>query len=82
VVTRDPNDERVRATALCGRATSHVPPDDDLLSLQQDEAMTIMALEAFIALVQGNAAVVRIPPLTRRTSCPELAYDRLMTVAN
>jgi predicted nucleic acid-binding protein len=52
VVTRDPNDDMVIATALRAQAAYIVTRDNDLLSLQQYEKMTIISPEAFIAIVR------------------------------
>jgi uncharacterized protein len=51
-VVRDPNDDMVIATAIRAQATYIVTRDNDLLSLQQYEDITIMSPEAFIAIVR------------------------------
>jgi uncharacterized protein len=52
VVTRDPNDDMVIATAVRAQAAYIVTRDKDLLSLQQYEDITVMSPEAFIAIVR------------------------------
>jgi putative PIN family toxin of toxin-antitoxin system len=51
-VVRDPNDDMVIATAVQAHAAYIVTRDNDLLSLQQYEDITIMSPEAFIAIVR------------------------------
>ena len=51
-VVRDPNDDMVVATAVQAQAAYIVSRDNDLLSLQQYEDITIIAPEAFIAIVR------------------------------
>ena len=52
VVIRDPNDDRVIATAQCAQAACIVTRDKDLLSLQHYEGITMITPEGFIALVR------------------------------
>jgi uncharacterized protein len=52
VVTRDPNDDMVIATAARAQAAYIVTRDDDLLSLQQYEDITIISPEAFMAILR------------------------------
>jgi putative PIN family toxin of toxin-antitoxin system len=56
VVTRDPNDDMVIATAVCAQAAYIVTRDKDLLSLQQFEAIAVVSPEAFIAIVRERGA--------------------------
>ena len=51
-VVRDPNDDMVIATAVQAQAAYIVTRDNDLLSLQQYEDITIISPEAFIAIVR------------------------------
>jgi len=51
-VVRDPHDDMVIATAVRADATYVVTRDNDLLSLQQYEDITIITPEAFIAIVR------------------------------
>jgi uncharacterized protein len=51
-VVRDPNDDMVIATAVRAQAAYIVTRDNDLLSLQQYEGITVISPEAFIALVR------------------------------
>ena len=55
VVTRDPNDDMVIATAVRPQAAYMVTRDHDLLSLQQYEDITIITPEAFIAIVRQHS---------------------------
>ena len=52
VVTRDPNDDMVIATAVRAQAAYIVTRDSNLLSLQQYEDITIISPEAFIAIAR------------------------------
>jgi putative PIN family toxin of toxin-antitoxin system len=52
VVTRDPNDDMVIATAVCAQAAYIVTRDKDLLSLQQYEDITVISPEAFMAIIR------------------------------
>src|SRR5712691_11618407 len=52
VVTRDPNDDMVIATAVRAQAAYIVTRDNDLLSLQHHEGITMITPEAFIAIVR------------------------------
>ncbi len=52
VVTRDPNDDMIIATAARAQAAYLVTRDNDLLSLQQYEDITIISPETFIAIVR------------------------------
>jgi putative PIN family toxin of toxin-antitoxin system len=52
VVARDPNDDMVIATAIRAQAAYVVTRDNDLLSLQQHEDITIISPEAFIAIMR------------------------------
>jgi len=54
VITRDPNDDMVIATAQRAQAAYIVTRDNDLLSLQQYENITIISPEAFIAIVRAH----------------------------
>lgn len=54
VVFRDPNDDMVIATALRAQAAYIVTRDDDLLSLQQYENITILTPEAFMAILREH----------------------------
>jgi uncharacterized protein len=54
VVTRDPNDDMVIATAARAQAAYIVTRDNDLLSLQQYADITIITPEDFIAIVRGR----------------------------
>jgi uncharacterized protein len=51
-IVRDPNDDMVIATAVQAQAAYIVTRDNDLLSLQQYEDITIISPEAFIAIVR------------------------------
>src|SRR5215211_3402166 len=51
-VVRDPNDDMVIATAVHAQVAYVVTRDNDLLSLQQYEDITIISPEAFIAIVR------------------------------
>jgi uncharacterized protein len=51
-VVRDPNDDMVIATAVQAQAAYIVTRDNDLLSLQQYEDITMISPEAFIAIVR------------------------------
>ena len=51
-VVRDPNDDMVIATAVHAQVAYIVTRDNDLLSLQQYEDITILSPEAFIAIVR------------------------------
>jgi uncharacterized protein len=51
-VVRDPNDDMVIATAVQAQAAYIVTRDNDLLSLQQYEDITIISPETFIAIVR------------------------------
>ena len=51
-IVRDPNDDMIIATARRAPAASIVTRDDDLLSLQQYEDISILTPEAFIAIVR------------------------------
>ena len=51
-VVRDPNDDMIVATARRANVAYIVSRDDDLLSLQQYEGITIITPEAFMALVR------------------------------
>jgi putative PIN family toxin of toxin-antitoxin system len=51
-VPRDPNDNPVVATALKARASYLVTRDDDLLSLQEYEGITMITPEDFMALLR------------------------------
>src|SRR5262249_53959412 len=51
-VVRDPNDDMVIATAVQAQAAYIVTRDNDLLSLQQYEDITVISPEAFIAIVR------------------------------
>ena len=51
-IVRDPNDDMVIATAHRAHAAYIVTRDDDLLSLQQYEDISILTPEAFIAIVR------------------------------
>jgi putative PIN family toxin of toxin-antitoxin system len=51
-IVRDPNDDMVIATARRANAAYIVTRDDDLLSLQQYEDISILTPEAFIAIVR------------------------------
>ena len=55
-VPRDPNDDPVVATALAAHAMHIITRDDDLLSLQEYEGITMMTPEAFMTMlrVQGR----------------------------
>jgi uncharacterized protein len=55
VVTRDPNDDMVIATAVRAQAAYIVTRDNDLLSLQQYEDIIIITPEAFIAIVREHS---------------------------
>ena len=55
VVTRDPNDDMVIATAARAQAAYIVTRDDDLLSLQQYEDITIISPEAFMAILRERS---------------------------
>jgi uncharacterized protein len=50
-VVRDPNDDMVIATAVRAQAAYIVIRDNDQLTLQQYEGITIISPEAFIAIV-------------------------------
>ena len=52
VVSRDPNDDMVVATAQRAQAAYIVTRDKDLLSLQHYEGITMITPEAFIAIVR------------------------------
>jgi len=52
VVTRDPNDDMIVATAQRAQAAYIVTRDKDLLSLQHYEGITMITPEAFIAIVR------------------------------
>ena len=52
VVSRDPNDDMVVATAIRAHAASLVTRDKDLLSLQHYEGITMMTPEAFIVIMR------------------------------
>jgi putative PIN family toxin of toxin-antitoxin system len=52
VVIRDPNDDMVIATALTAQVSYIVTRDDDLLSLNPYEGMTILSPEAFMGLLR------------------------------
>ena len=52
VVIRDPNDDRVIATAVRAQAAYIVTRDKDLLSLQHHEGITMMTPETCIAIVR------------------------------
>jgi putative PIN family toxin of toxin-antitoxin system len=54
-VVRDPNDDMVIATAVRAQASYIVTRDDDLLSLQTYENITIVTPEVFIAMVRGRS---------------------------
>jgi uncharacterized protein len=56
-VVRDPNDDMVIATAVQAQAAYIVTRDNDLLSLQQYEDVTIIAPEAFIAIVRERGTL-------------------------
>ena len=51
-VTRDPNDDMVIATDVRAQAAYIVTRDNDLLSLQHHEGITMITPEAFIAIVR------------------------------
>ena len=52
VVSRDPNDDMVVATALRAHAAAIVTRDKDLSSLQQYEDITIITPEVFMAVLR------------------------------
>jgi uncharacterized protein len=51
-IVRDPNDDMIIATARRANTAYIVTRDDDLLSLQQYEDISILTPEAFIAIVR------------------------------
>jgi uncharacterized protein len=54
VVSRDPNDDMVVATAQRAQVAHIVTRDKDLLSLQRYEGITMITPEAFIAIVREH----------------------------
>jgi uncharacterized protein len=53
-LVRDPNDDMVLACAVAAEASHVVTRDDDLLSLQTYEGITIMTPGAFLAMLRNS----------------------------
>jgi putative PIN family toxin of toxin-antitoxin system len=54
VSVRDPDDERVLAAAMQGKADFQVTGDDDLLSVAEESPVRILSPRAFMMLVRGS----------------------------
>jgi uncharacterized protein len=52
-VCRDPDDDAVLSAAVEGRAQTIVTGDDDLLALEEYEAIAIVTPRAFLDLIKG-----------------------------
>ena len=52
-IVRDPNDDMILTCAVAGTADSVVTRDDDLLSLETYEGITIVTPEAFLAFLRS-----------------------------
>ena len=50
-ITRDPDDDRVLASAVAGRAEIIVSGDEDLLVLREHDGVLIMSPRAFLSLL-------------------------------
>jgi putative PIN family toxin of toxin-antitoxin system len=57
VVTRDPKDDIVIATALKAHASHIITRDDDLLSLREYEGITMITPEAFMGLLRQQGLI-------------------------
>jgi putative PIN family toxin of toxin-antitoxin system len=66
VVTRDPNDDMVIATALAAHASHLITRDDDLLSLTAHKDIAILPPEAFMALLRETTPAADTTATSRR----------------
>jgi putative PIN family toxin of toxin-antitoxin system len=57
VVTRDPKDDIVIATALKAQVSHIITRDDDLLSLREYEGITMITPEAFMRLLREQGLI-------------------------
>ena len=60
-ISRDPDDDRVIACAVAGRADVIVSGDNDLLDLEQVGGIPILTAAQFLARLESNLAEGRFP---------------------